>query len=280
MVLGGRSNRRGIAATPRPRTQIVRRGGVAATPRPRTHLVHIAATPRPRTRIVHRGDIVGLRIAATPRPRTRIVCGHSRRQNRRQRQVGLGVLVQLDPSTIALGACSVPLVLGYPLAKRFFFMPQLVLGCTFNWGAVLGYSAATGGAVDPAVCLPLYGGCVAWTLLYDTLYAHQDKSDDKKLGLRSSALTIGDEATPMFLRACGAAAVGGVAFAGYGAGLGADAWPFYAGVGGFAAHLAWQVETANLNDAANLGRRFRANGHVGPVVLSGIVAGTLMTGVT
>ena len=71
-------------------------------------------------------------------------------------------------------------------------MPQLVLGLTFNWGALLGYSAATGGTVDYGVCLPLYGGCVAWTLLYDTLYAHQDKKDDSKLKLRSSALTLGD----------------------------------------------------------------------------------------
>ena len=56
---------------------------------------------------------------------------------------GLGVLTQLDLSSIALGACAGPLVLTYPLAKRFFAMPQLVLGLTFNWGALLGYSAAT-----------------------------------------------------------------------------------------------------------------------------------------
>ena len=142
---------------------------------------------------------------------------------------GLGVLTQLDLSSIALGACSVPLVLTYPLAKRFFAMPQLVLGLTFNWGALLGYSAATGGTVDYGVCLPLYGGCVAWTLLYDTLYAHQDKKDDSKLKLRSSALTIGDQNTPMFLRACGVATVCGIGLAGYTAGLDdANAWPFYA----------------------------------------------------
>ena len=68
---------------------------------------------------------------------------------------GLGVLTQLDLDSILLGACSVPLVLSYPLAKRFFAMPQLVLGLTFNWGALLGYSAATGGTVDYGVCLPL-----------------------------------------------------------------------------------------------------------------------------
>ena len=189
---------------------------------------------------------------------------------------GLGVLTQLDLSSIALGACSVPLVLTYPLAKRFFAMPQLVLGLTFNWGALLGYSAATGGTVDYGVCLPLYGGCVAWTLLYDTLYAHQDKKDDSKLKLRSSALTIGDQNTPLFLRVCGVATVSGLGLAGFNAGFhDANAWPFYASLATFAAHLTWQVETADLNDPANLGARFRSNGAVAPVVLVGIAAATL-----
>ena len=169
-----------------------------------------------------------------------------------------------------------PLVLTYPLAKRFFAMPQLVLGLTFNWGALLGYSAATGGTVDYGVCLPLYGGCVAWTLLYDTLYAHQDKKDDSKLKLRSSALTIGDQNTPMFLRACGVVTVCGIGLAGYTAGFhDATAWPFYASLATFAAHLTWQVETADLDDPANLGARFRSNGAVAPVVLIGVAAATL-----
>jgi len=186
--------------------------------------------------------------------------------------VGLAVLAQLEPDAVALGACSVPLVLAYPLAKRFFPMPQLVLGATFNWGALLGYHAAAG-ALDPAVVAPLYGGCICWTLLYDTLYAHQDKADDAALGLRSSALTIGDRRTPAFLRLCGAGCVGGLAAAGAAAGLGgAEAWPFHVGLAAFAAHLAWQVETADLGDPANLAARFRANAHVAPVVLVGIAA--------
>ena len=138
-----------------------------------------------------------------------------------------------------------------------------------------GYCAATG-SVDAAVCLPLYGGCAAWTLLYDTLYAHQDKRDDAKLGLGSSALALGDARTPPFLRACGAAAVGGLAAAGGNAGLGdvAAAWPFYASLAVFASHLAWQVETADLGDPDNLAARFKSNAAVAPVVLLGIAAAT------
>lgn len=56
--------------------------------------------------------------------------------------------------------------------KRITYWPQLVLGMTFNWGALLGWSA-TQGAVDWSACLPLYAAGVCWTIVYDTIYAHQ-----------------------------------------------------------------------------------------------------------
>ena len=80
----------------------------------------------------------------------------------------------------------------------------------------------------------------------------------------------------MFLSACGVATVGGLGLAGFNAGFNdATAWPFYASLSCFAAHLAWQVETAELDNPANLGARFRSNGAVAPVVLVGIAAATL-----
>ena len=79
--------------------------------------------------------------------------------------LGLGILSLLNPFSIALGACSVPLIAAYPLMKRITFWPQAFLGITFNWGALLGYSAVTGG-IDPAVIIPLYLGCINWTLFY------------------------------------------------------------------------------------------------------------------
>lgn len=60
----------------------------------------------------------------------------------------------------------------HPLPVRAHTQPQAFLGLTINWGALLGYSAAAG-SCDWAVCLPLYGAGVAWTLVYDTIYAHQ-----------------------------------------------------------------------------------------------------------
>ncbi|KAF8974354.1 hypothetical protein BDZ97DRAFT_1773169 [Flammula alnicola] len=74
--------------------------------------------------------------------------------------------------------------------KRLTHWPQAVLGLAFNWGALLGWSAV-GGTVDWSVCLPLYAGGVCWTLVYDSIYAHQDKLDDVQVGIRSTALLLG-----------------------------------------------------------------------------------------
>ncbi|KNZ73832.1 Para-hydroxybenzoate--polyprenyltransferase, mitochondrial [Termitomyces sp. J132] len=92
-----------------------------------------------------------------------------------QLSVGLGVLTQLNMYSfisILLGASSLSLVIVYPFMKRVTHWPQAVLGLAFNWGALLGWSAVAG-AVNWAVCLPLYAGGVCWTLVYDSIYAHQ-----------------------------------------------------------------------------------------------------------
>ncbi|ERE88254.1 protoheme IX farnesyltransferase [Cricetulus griseus] len=89
-----------------------------------------------------------------------------------QLTLALGVLLCLNYYSIAMGAASLLLVVTYPLMKRITFWPQLALGLTFNWGALLGWSAIKG-SCDPAVCLPLYFSGVMWTLIYDTIYAHQ-----------------------------------------------------------------------------------------------------------
>uniref|UniRef100_UPI003D7677C0 UbiA family prenyltransferase n=1 Tax=Salmonella enterica TaxID=28901 RepID=UPI003D7677C0 len=71
---------------------------------------------------------------------------------------------------------------------------------TFNWGALLGYSAIQGD-LNLAICGPLYIGALAWTVVYDTIYAHQDKEDDMKVGVKSTALTFGANTRPA-LAAC------------------------------------------------------------------------------
>ena len=96
--------------------------------------------------------------------------------------------------------------------------PQAYLGLTFNWGALLGWAAVRGG-LDLSVVLPLYLSGVCWTLVYDTIYAHQDKTDDTKVGVKSTALRFGDD-TRWWLTGFSTAYVTGMSLAGYNAALG------------------------------------------------------------
>ncbi|MEO0393522.1 MAG: UbiA family prenyltransferase, partial [Pseudomonadota bacterium] len=89
--------------------------------------------------------------------------------------IGFLVLIQFNLQTITMGVLSLVLVITYPLMKRITFWPQLFLGLTFNWGALIGWVALTGTLSWPT--LILYAGGVFWTLGYDTIYAYQDRAE-------------------------------------------------------------------------------------------------------
>jgi 4-hydroxybenzoate polyprenyltransferase len=152
--------------------------------------------------------------------------------------------------------------------KRYTHFPQLVLGLTFNWGALLGW-AAVHGSCDWTVLLPLYGSGVMWTLMYDTLYAHQDKKDDSKLGLKSTALYFGNSKTALY----GFAGTSTAALMASGYCLGTMGLPFYLGVLGAGCHMTWQIKTADFDSRMNLNDRFVSNNVVGGIVMGGILVG-------
>ena len=104
-------------------------------------------------------------------------------------------------------------VVVYPYMKRVTYWPQAVLGLTFNWGALLGFPALAN-TFMPAVSIPLYIAGIAWTLIYDTIYAHQDKYDDLKIGVYSTALRFGPR-TPYWLCAFSTVAVAALDVAGF-----------------------------------------------------------------
>ena len=162
--------------------------------------------------------------------------------------ISLVILLQFNWTAIALGAASLALVIPYPLMKRITYWPQAWLGLTFNWGALLGWTAVTGEIGLPAILL--YLGGIAWTLGYDTIYAHQDKEDDLLIGVKSSALALGAQTRPWV----------GVFY------LVAVCFWFAAGN---EAHFAWQVATADINDAANCIRRFKSNRDAGLILFLG-----------
>jgi 4-hydroxybenzoate polyprenyltransferase len=180
---------------------------------------------------------------------------------------GLAVLLCFNGFTILLAIASLLLVATYPLMKRVTYWPQAFLGLTFNWGALVGWAAVTGGLATPA--LLLYAAGFFWTLGYDTIYAHQDKEDDALIGVKSSALKLGSNTRP-WLWVFYAIAVALLAAAFEAAGL---SWPSFAILAIAAALLAHQAATVDLDDPKDCLAKFKANRLAGLVVLAAIIAG-------
>jgi 4-hydroxybenzoate polyprenyltransferase len=184
-----------------------------------------------------------------------------------QAAVGAAVLFSLNRASILLGLAVIALIATYPFMKRITYWPQFFLGLNFNWGALLGWTAATGTLAWPPVLL--YFGGICWTLGYDTIYAHQDKEDDARVGVKSSALALGPRTRPFLYAAYGgAAALWGAS--GMAAGLG---WPFGAGVAAALVHLMWQAARVDTDDPADCLAKFRTNRWVGWLLFAAIAAG-------
>lgn len=184
-----------------------------------------------------------------------------------QSLLAFGILVQLTPLAIGLGVLSLVPVILYPLAKRVTDWPQAVLGLTFNWGVPMGFAAASGTITWGA--LVLYVAGLAWTLGYDTIYAHQDRADDALIGVRSTARRFGAR-TREWVGGFYAATIGlvAVSFALSGAGaLG------FAALAPVAAHFAWQVARLDIDDPALCLRLFRSNREAGLLVALAVVLG-------
>ncbi|HEU0071503.1 MAG TPA: 4-hydroxybenzoate octaprenyltransferase [Alphaproteobacteria bacterium] len=181
--------------------------------------------------------------------------------------VGLGVLLALHPFAWALGVASLAIVFTYPLMKRVTYWPQAVLGLAFNWGALMGYAAATGTLAWSAIAL--YAAGIFWTLGYDTIYAHQDKDDDTLIGVKSTALKFGAQTKPWLIGFYGAT-IALAALAGAAADL---AWTFYALLALGGAQLMWQAFTVKIDDAADCLAKFRANRWFGWLLLAALIAG-------
>ena len=165
---------------------------------------------------------------------------------------GLGVLLQFPYECLFYGIPSLLLVGTYPLAKRITNYPQFVLGLTFSWGAIMGFPAlgidllSNTLAFTAASCL--YGSCVAWTIVYDMIYAYQDIRDDAAAGIKSIALAQESNAKG-FLSAVSAVQV--ILLAGAGVAVGAGPVFFAGTCGGAAAtlgYMIWKVDLKSVQD--------------------------------
>ena len=179
---------------------------------------------------------------------------------------GFAVLVQFNWFAIWVGVASLFLVAIYPFMKRVTYWPQFFLGLAFNWGALLGWAAVRAEIAAPAIILYIAG--IVWTLGYDTIYAHQDKEDDVLIGVKSSALALG-EATKTWLFIFYGATIALTAWSGYAAGM---TWPFYVALAVGAAQLGWQAARIALDDPHDCLAKFKSNRVYGWLLLAGIVA--------
>ena len=181
------------------------------------------------------------------------------------------ILITFYGTAIALGVLALLPVLVYPFAKRFTWWPQVFLGLAFNWGALLLWVEKTGNIGLPAVFLYLAG--IAWTLHYDTIYAHQDKDDDALIGLKSTARLFDDATTPILAgfstvaALCAAVAVA-ITLSGLSLAIALIA------VAAYAAHLAWQLVRLDIDDSDVCLKLFRENRDAGLILFVGfLIAG-------
>jgi 4-hydroxybenzoate polyprenyltransferase len=157
-----------------------------------------------------------------------------------------GVVMLLGPVVFMWGVLSLAPVVIYPFMKRISWWPQLFLGFTFNWGALMGWAAVRGAVELPAIML--YIGGIFWTLGYDTIYAHQDKLDDARIGVKSTALRLGLKTK----QALGVFYLLAILF-----------WALVQ------LHFGWQVCNVNLDDPASCRRIFVSNIALGLLVFMG-----------
>lgn len=174
----------------------------------------------------------------------------------------LGWLVTLYAVIAAL------LLLTYPLFKRFFPAPQLYLGVAFGWGVPMAFVAVQGGI--PSIGWWIFAVTVLWALIYDTYYAMVDREDDRRIGVRSTAIWFGKAdlaiiATLQLVMIAGLWKIGVIA----------DLGRFYF----IAVLIAAVIFNRNLwwarhRDRAQCFRAFLGNHQAGLVVFVGIVLAT------
>lgn len=179
--------------------------------------------------------------------------------------IGLIVLLQFNRFAVLLAMASLVPVFLYPFAKRVTNWPQLVLGVAINWGALVGWAAVRGTMEWPAVAL--YVGGIFWTLGYDTIYAYQDRNDDRHIGVKSTTFALGHKPRPWLLCfytvALGSIVTGGSLAGG---GLSGVSAPFLIGAGLCAAHLIWQVATLDIHTPGDCRAKFLSNRDFGLAV--------------
>jgi 4-hydroxybenzoate polyprenyltransferase len=178
------------------------------------------------------------------------------------------LMLLLDHLAILLSPIAILLAALYPFAKRVIHIPQAMLGIAFGWGTIMAWAASRGTIDAPAWCL--FAATVCWAIGYDTIYALQDREDDRRIGVKSSALLFG----PSTWIAVGTVFCAMLLLLGLAGWLAQIGWVYYAvlaAVGGWCLRQAGQIR--GVVSAPTAFHMFQQHVWVGAVVLIGMIAG-------
>lgn len=180
------------------------------------------------------------------------------------------LLLALNPLSRWLAVALVPIVIVYPLCKRFTYWPQVVLGIGFNWGMLMAWSDTQN--TVPLAAIAMWLGAVLWQVGYDSIYAYVDVRDDLKLGLHSTAMRFADKGK-LWISGFYVATVLLWLYAGLGMGLN---WPYFVVLAVIAGHFAWQMSVFSLARPDRNFMLFRSNMAIGVLLLVAALAGTVV----
>jgi 4-hydroxybenzoate polyprenyltransferase len=181
--------------------------------------------------------------------------------------LAFGLVLTTNAAAIAWSFAALAVTLVYPYAKRFVSMPQAVLGVAFSFGIPMAFAAVRGQV--PALAWGLLLGNLFWVLAYDTEYAMVDRDDDLRIGMKTSAITLGHWDVPAILLSYALyLAIWVVCLAGQPLGP-----VFFAGTVAAAAQAAWHGRLIWRRTREGCFRAFRLNHWVGFAVFAGIALG-------
>jgi 4-hydroxybenzoate polyprenyltransferase len=179
--------------------------------------------------------------------------------------VAVGLASMLNRPAQLLAVVAAGLTIAYPFFKRFVSIPQFILGAAFGWAVPMAFAAHTGST--PRLAWLVFGVALVWAVIYDTFYAMVDRDDDKKIGVKSTALLFGD--MDLFVIAgLQSIMLIGLVLVGLLAELGS--W-FYLSVAGTAGLMAYHLWLARERQPAGCFAAFQHNRHIGMVIFIGIV---------
>ena len=181
--------------------------------------------------------------------------------------ISLFILLLLPPKSIYFGILTMGLIMVYPLIKRYSYYPQVFLGATFNLGIFIAWFSVE--QYISFVPILIYIASIFWTIGYDTIYAHQDKKDDEKIGVKSTALAFGDK-TKEIVRYLYKFFVFTLAIAGLNANL--NIIFFIVVLIGFFM-LSQQIDNVDLNSPEDCLRKFKSNFAFGMLMFFGFAIG-------